>query len=115
MPSLIDDGYRTPVLKSGESPETVIRKSIYVKAFASSQSIFTGEPVMVTYKLYACIFCRSRVNKQPSFNSCSVMELSYSTDPDIEIIDGKTFHVFHKKVTGNTAGRWPAAFGRSSD
>jgi hypothetical protein len=91
---LLDDGYRTPVLKSGESPEKVMRKSIYVKAFANSQSVFTGEPVMVTYKLYACIFSRSRVNRQPSFNGCSVMELSYSSDPDIEIIDGKTFHVF---------------------
>ncbi|WP_158638366.1 BatD family protein [Panacibacter ginsenosidivorans] len=94
LPSLLDDGYQSPVLKTGESPETVMRKSIYVKAFASSKSVYTGEPVMVTYKLYASIFCRSRVNKQPSFNGCSVMELSYSGDPDIEIIDGKTFHVF---------------------
>ncbi|CAN5684147.1 hypothetical protein BH10BAC2_BH10BAC2_03600 [soil metagenome] len=95
LPALLDESFiRTPAIQGGESPETVIRKSIFVKAFASSETVYAGEPVMITYKLYASIFCRSRVNKQPSFNGCSVMELPYTADPEIEIIDGKTFHIY---------------------
>lgn len=95
LPALLDESFtRTPAIRDNESPETIIRKSIFVKAFASSASVYVGEPVMVTYKLYASVFCRSRVNKQPLFNGCSVMELPYTADPEIEIIDGKTFHIY---------------------
>jgi hypothetical protein len=94
LPPLLDDSYSTPVLRGNEDPEAVIRKSIFVKAFAGKQTIFTGQPVMVTYKLYSCIFCRSRVSKQPSFNGCSVTELPYSSDAETETINGKTFHVY---------------------
>lgn len=95
LPSLLDDSYtRTPVLHGDESPEAVIRKSVFVKAFASSTTVYTGEPVMITYKLYASVFCRSRVSKQPSFNGCSVMELPYTGDAETEVINGKAFHVY---------------------
>lgn len=95
LPALLDESFtRTPDIQGNESPEAVIRKSIFVKVFASSETPYIGEPVMVTYKLYASIFCRSRVNKQPSFNGCSVMELAYTADPEIEVIEGKTFHVY---------------------
>jgi len=95
LPALLDESFtRTPAIQGNESPEAVIHKSIFVKASTSSETVYAGEPVMITYKLYASIFCRSRVNKQPSFNGCSVMELPYTADPEIEIIDGKTFHVY---------------------
>jgi len=95
LPSLLEDNYtRTPILHNNENAETLIRKSIFVKASASDKDVYAGQPVLVTYKLYACIFCKSRVSKQPSFNGCSVTELGYPLEPAIETIDGKTFHVF---------------------
>ena len=95
LPSLLEDNYtRTPVLHNNEDAEALIRKSIFVKAFASNKDIYVGQPVLVTYKLYACIYCKSRVNKQPSFNGCSVTELGYQLEPEIDTINGKAFHVF---------------------
>jgi BatD DUF11 like domain len=95
LPSLLDDSYtRTPLLHGDENPETVIRKNVFVKAFTSSKTVYAGEPVMIIYKLYACVFCKSRVSKQPSFNGCSVMELPYSADAETEVIEGKVFHVY---------------------
>lgn len=95
LPSLLEDSYtRTPILHNNENAETIIRKSIFVKAVANAQSVYIGQPFLVTYKLYSCIFCKSRVNKQPTFNSCSITELGYPLDPQVEIINGKQFHVF---------------------
>lgn len=95
LPSLLEDSYtRTPILRNNESAESIIRKSIFIKAVASESSVFIGQPFLVTYKLYSCIFCKSRVSKQPTFNSCSITELGYPLDPDIEIVNGKKFHVF---------------------
>lgn len=95
LPSLLEDSYtRTPILQGSEDAETLIRKNIFVKASANENVVYTGQPVLVTYKLYASIFCKSRVSKQPSFNGCSVTELAYPVDPGIEVIDGKTYHVF---------------------
>jgi hypothetical protein len=95
LPSLLEDNYtRTPILHNNENAEEVIRKSIFVKAYASEQTVYTGQPVLVTYKLYTCIFCKSRVSRQPSFNGCSITELGYPIDPEIENINGKSFHVF---------------------
>ena len=94
LPSLFNDGYETPTVEKNESPASIIRKSIFVKAIASKTSAYVGEPVIVTYKLYSCIYCRSRINRQPSFNGCSVTDVSYSSDPEIEDINGKIFHVY---------------------
>lgn len=95
LPSLLEDSYtRTPILHNNENAEEIIRKSIFVKAYASDEKVYAGQPVLVTYKLYTCIFCKSRVSKQPSFNGCSITELGYPIDPDIEKINGKVFHVF---------------------
>ena len=94
LPSLFNDGYQTPTVEKNENPEVIIRKSIFVKAIASKTSAYVGEPVVVTYKLYSCIYCRSRINRQPLFNGCSVSDVPYSSDPEIEDINGKIFHVY---------------------
>lgn len=90
LPSLVTETKET----QDEKPESLIKKNIYVKVFAGKHEVFTGEPILVTYKLYAAMFCRSRVSRQPAFNNCSVLELDPETEPEIEIIEGKKFHVY---------------------
>ena len=91
-----DDPFtQNPVLKPGENPEKKIRDNIFIKVSASKTSCFVGEPVLVTYELYSSIQSESKINSQPVFNGCSVIEM---TDPDspavLQKLNGKTYRVF---------------------
>lgn len=95
LPSLLDGStIQMPVLHKHEDPLAFIRKNIFVKVTASKNSVFTGEPVLVTYKLYTSLNSHARVSKQPSFTGCSVMELSTDNEAPEATINGKLFHVY---------------------
>lgn len=78
----------------GENPAELIAKNIFVQVQYSSKSIFIGEPVLVTYKLFTALKSQSRVTMQPSFSGCSVQELPIDKEPDEAVLNGKKFHVF---------------------
>lgn len=78
----------------GENPAELIAKNIFVQVQSSSKTIFTGEPVLVTYKLFTALNSQSRVTMQPSFSGCSVQELPIDKEPEEAILDGKKYHVF---------------------
>jgi len=95
LPSLLDGStIQMPVLHKHEDPLTFIKKNIFVKVSASKNTVFTGEPILVTYKLYTSLNSHARVSKQPSFTGCSVMELSSDNEPPEATINGKLFHIY---------------------
>ena len=95
LPLLVDDdGDKLTIQHNYQKPDELIRKNIFVKAEASKKTVYTGEPVLVTYKLYTALSSQARVSKQPAFNGCSILELSVSKEGNEENINGKKFHVF---------------------
>jgi hypothetical protein len=92
LPSLINgEKNNTP---GKLTPEAIIKKNIFIKTSLSKPTVFVGEPVLVTYQLYTALSSQGRVSKQPSFNGCSVIELTNEKEEFEEIINGKRFHVF---------------------
>jgi len=95
LPSLLDGStIQMPVLHKHEDPLAFIKKNVFVKVSASKNTVFTGEPILVTYKLYTSLNSHARVSKQPSFTGCSVMELSPDNEAPEVTINGKLFHVY---------------------
>jgi hypothetical protein len=81
-----------PIIKTGEKPEDIISKNMFVIAKANKQTAYIGEPVMVTYKFYTRLKSESSMGKQPTFNGCSVHELDVNSEPVVEDFDGKPYH-----------------------
>ncbi len=83
------------ILKPGEKPDEKIRKNIFVKVSANKTTCFVGEPILVTYQLFSALENEAKVNRQPTFSGCSVIEM---TDPNeqatMQTINGKTYKVF---------------------
>ncbi len=95
LPSLLEGTtMQMPVLNDNENPDDFIRKHVFVKATASKKTVYTGEPLLVTYRLYTSLNNQARVNKQPAFNGCSVLELSADNDIHEATMNGTQFHVF---------------------
>src|ERR1051326_2979614 len=95
LPSLLDGTtIQMPVLRANEDADEFIHKNIFVKVSASKTSAYIGEPILVTYKLFTSLNSQARVSKQPSFNGCSVLELSANNESHEATIKGKLFHVF---------------------
>ena len=95
LPSLLDGtGTQLPLLHSNEKPEDFIHKNIFVKVTAAKNTVYAGEPFLVTYKLYTALNSQARVSKQPAFSGCSILELVAGKDPHDETVNGKNFHVF---------------------
>src|SRR6266542_2837963 len=95
LPSLLEGTtMQIPVLQDNEMPENFMRSHIFVKASASKSTVYAGEPLLVTYRLYTSLNSQARVSKQPAFIGCSVLELSADNDIHEATVNGKSFHVF---------------------
>ena len=95
LPSLLEaNSLPLPILHSGESPDAFIRKHVFVQAAADKSSVFAGEPLLVTYKLYTAFDIQPRVKQQPAFKGCSIVELSADNEPVEAVVDGQKFHVY---------------------
>jgi hypothetical protein len=95
LPSLLEGTtVQTPVLHDNENPDDFIRHHIFVKVSTSKNTVYAGEPLLVTYRLYTSLNSQARVSKQPAFNGCSVLELSADNDIHEANISGEQFHVF---------------------
>lgn len=86
-------GLSTPVLRPGEDPAKVLSNYLFLKTTVSKTTIFTGEPVLVEYKLYMGVLAEPSPGKEPSFSGCSVLQMPPDETPVIETINGKRFNV----------------------
>ncbi len=91
--------FNIPVLKPGEKPEERLKADIFLRVIASKTTVFAGEPFLVEYKLYRSINSEPSPGKEPSFNGCSVIQLSAINEPYNEVFNGKKYNtVVTRKV-----------------
>ena len=74
----------------------MLKKKLFIKIITSKNSVFVGEPVMVTYKFYASMLINDQpsVQKQPEFTGCSVKELDFDQGPDFENINNESYAIY---------------------
>jgi len=88
-----DTYYNIPVLKEGENPADKLGADIFIRVVTSKNTVYTGEPLLVEYKLYRAITTDPSPGKEPAFNGCSVVELSPQNEPFMEVVNGKRYHI----------------------
>jgi hypothetical protein len=84
------------ILRSGESVQQKIKNNLFVRMELSKTSVYVGEPLEATYKLYTRLNSESRVTRRPSFSGFSVFDM---VDPEseqahYEKLDGKEYNVY---------------------
>lgn len=87
-----------------------LRSNIFLKVEASSDDVFVGEPISVSYKLYTAVASESSIVKRPSTIGFEVNDISGTDDamPARENVDGVVFDVhtiLKMRVTPTKAGR----------
>lgn len=93
VPVQEDTYYSIPLLKVGDNPVDKLSSGVFIRVVASKNTVFTGEPFLVEYKLYRAVTTEPSPGKEPSFNGCSVVELSPLNEPYTEIVNGKMYHI----------------------
>lgn len=88
--------YNEYILRKGEDPAEKIRKNMFVRVEADKRSVFTGQPVVVTYKLYTRLKSESNITKNPALNGFSVLEMQEPDDVGYrtERFEGRTYNVY---------------------
>ncbi len=70
-----------------------IPKHLFIKASLNKKEVYTGEPLSVSYKLYA-LYDYQLINPlQPNFENCSVVELNIPDTGTIEPYNDLLYHV----------------------
>jgi hypothetical protein len=70
--SLLQDQF---ILKKGESIDKKIEGNLFVRLEVSKKTVYVGEPLVATYKLYTRLNSESRVVKRPSLSGFSVFDM----------------------------------------
>jgi hypothetical protein len=90
-----DEFAKNNILKADEKPDEKIRKNIFVKVSANKTNCFVGEPILVTYQLFSALDAQSKINKEPTFSGCSVIEMTNPNEqPTVQQVNGKDYKVF---------------------
>jgi len=94
--SVPHSNYNESILRKGENPAEKIRKNMFVKAEADKKSVFIGQPLVVTYKLYTRLKSESNITKNPAFNGFSVLEMPETDDMghQTERFEGREYNVY---------------------
>ncbi len=85
------------VLHANENVAEKVNKNMMLRATANKLSVYVGEPVTASYKFYTRLKSESQLEKNPSFNGFSVIDLSTpdeANDPRVETVNGKQYNVF---------------------
>lgn len=84
------------ILREGETVEEKIKKNLFIKVITDKQSVYVGQPIVATYKIYTRLKSESKIVQNPSLNGFSVIDmqeplLNYFTT---EQVNGKLFNVY---------------------
>lgn len=84
------------VIREGEDVKDKLRKNIFVKVEVDKTSVYEGEQITATYKLYTRLPTNSNVTKVPAFKGFSAkdIELPNPPRPQEEMVNGMRFNVF---------------------
>lgn len=82
-------------LAPDENPQKKIRDNLFLKVQVDKKSVFVGEPVTATFKLYSRLVSRSDIVKNPGFYGFTVQDMVGLDDRQsaIETINGNKFDV----------------------
>ena len=99
LPSLFDDvfsgnSFDVPSLRPGQTPESFIKNHVFIRCETTTNKCYAGEPVQVTYHLYADMNCQLKVEKQPAFSGCSILEMPYDEYPENVAIKGRNYKAY---------------------
>ncbi|TDW99983.1 BatD family protein [Dinghuibacter silviterrae] len=86
--------YGDQFLRKGEKAEDKIRKNMILRMTASKNSVYVGEPVVATCKLYSRLQSDSKVAERPSFSGFSVFEMVQPEQGTIsrEMLNGRPYN-----------------------
>lgn len=89
------------VLKNGEDVNEKLRKNIFVKVDVDKTSLYEGEQLTATYKLYTRLPTNSSVTKVPAFKGFSAKDIELPNPPQAseEVVNGARFRVFTIRKT----------------
>ena len=84
------------ILHAGESVQQKIKNNLFVRLEISKTSVYVGEPLVATYKLYTRLNSESRVTRRPSFSGFSVFDMAdpESEQAQYEKFNGKEYNVY---------------------
>ncbi len=88
--------YNEYILRKGENPAEKIKKNMLVRVEVDKKSVYVGQPVVATYKLYTRLKSESIMTKSPSFNGFSVLEIQQPNDMSYrtEKFEGREYNVY---------------------
>lgn len=84
------------ILRKGEDLNEKLRKNIFVKVDVDKTSVYEGEQITATYKLYTRLNTSSNVTKVPAFKGFSAKDIELPNPPQasIETVNGVNYKVF---------------------
>lgn len=83
---------QSAILKPGENWNDKIKSNLFVRVIASKTNCVVGEPLLITYKLYTRLPIEAKLAKQPSFNSCTIYEMTpLNPTEGMEKVNGKLY------------------------
>lgn len=89
------------ILRKGEDINTKLRKNIFLKVDVDKTSVYEGEQLTATYKLYTRLPTNSSVTKVPAFKGFSAKDIELPNPPQAttERLNGELFKVFTIRKT----------------
>jgi hypothetical protein len=84
------------ILRKNESAVEKIKRNVFVRLEVNKKSVYIGEPIVATYKLYTRVNSESRITRRPSLNGFSVFDMM---EPDAQTVlnekyKGKDYNVY---------------------
>lgn len=89
------------VIRNGEDVDAKLRKNIFVKVDVDKTTLYEGEQLTATYKLYTRLPTNSSVTKVPAFKGFSAKDIELPNPPQAteETVNGMRFKVFTIRKT----------------
>ncbi len=84
------------ILKKNESAAKKIQQNVFVRLEVNKKSVYVGEPLVATYKLYTRLNSESRITRRPSLNGFSVVDMVDPESRDVyhETYRGRDYNVY---------------------
>jgi hypothetical protein len=88
--------FKEYVLRPGENVPDKVSKNMQLRVEADKTTVYEGQPVLATYKLFTRLKSESSMSKNPSFNGFSVIDM---LPPDNnaytkEMLNGREYNVY---------------------
>lgn len=89
------------ILRKGEDVKEKLRKNLFVRVDVDKTTVYEGEQLTATYKLYTRLPTNSSVTKVPAFKGFSARDIELPNPPQAteEIVNGERYKVFTIRKT----------------